>query len=332
MQKIIIGALALGLGLGAGAAQAQSSVTVYGVADAGVVLERGSAGGNVTRLTSGEASGSRLGIKGKEDLGGGLVASFVLENGYKIDTGTAGQGGLLFGREASVSLAGSAGKLSLGRQYSPYYRALRDVADPFCDGMAGTALNIFPGIVRVDNMVGYRSAQLGGWSADLAYGMGETAGNSSANRVMAGSAAYEQGPLTMVLAHHQVGDATGDVHARATMLVARYRLDGWTLQAARSVNQDLLGVGSKDTLLGGSWRAGPHRVLASYIDHRDDTLAPRKAHQSALAYLYSLSARTDLYTAWGRIVNRNGAVFKVGNATESGSGPTALDLGMRHIF
>jgi predicted porin len=330
MQKIVTGAITLGLA--AGAAQAQSSVQVYGVADAGVVWERGGAGGNVTRLTSGEASGSRLGIKGREDLGGGLAATFVLESGYKIDTGAAGQGGLLFGREASVGLAGSAGKITLGRQYSPYYRALRDVADPFCDGMAGTALNVFPGIVRVDNMAGYRSAQLGGWSAELAYGMGETAGNSAANRVLAGSATYDQGALSMVLAHHQVGNAGGDAHARATLLAGRYRVGAWTLQAARSVNQDLLGVGSKDTLLGGSWRAGPHRVLASYIDHRDDTLAPRKAHQSALAYLYALSARTDLYTAYGRIVNRNGAVFKVGNATESGSGPTALDLGLRHVF
>jgi predicted porin len=330
MQKLVVSALALGMA--AGAAQAQSSVVVYGVADAGVVFERGGAGGNITRVTSGEASGSRLGIKGKEDLGGGLAASFVLENGYKIDTGAAGQGGLLFGREASVALSGSAGKISLGRQYSPYYKAIRDIGDPFCDGMAGTALNIFPGIVRVDNMVGYRSPQLAGWTADLAYGAGETAGNSAANRVIAGSATYEQGPLTAVLAHHQVGDATGANHARATMLVGRYRLGAWTIQAARSVNQDLLGVGSKDTLLGGSWRAGPHRVLFSYIDHRDDTLSPRKAHQSALAYLYALSARTDLYTAYGRIVNRNGAVFKVGNATDSGSGPTAFDLGMRHVF
>jgi predicted porin len=330
MQKLIISAIALGIV--AGAANAQSSVAVYGVADAGIVLERGGAGGNITRLTSGEASGSRLGIKGKEDLGGGLVATFVLENGYKIDTGAAGQGGQLFGREASVGLGGSAGKISLGRQYSPYYRALRDIADPFCDGMAGTALNIFPGIVRVDNMVGYRSPQLAGWSADLAYGMGESAGNGAANRVIAGSAGYESGALTVVLAHHQVGNAAGDAHARATMLVGRYRLGAWSLHAARSVNQDLLGAGSKDTLLGGSWRGGPHKLLASYIDHRADALAPRKAHQAALAYLYALSARTDLYTAYGRIVNRNGAAFRVGNATDSGSGPTALDLGLRHIF
>jgi predicted porin len=314
------------------AALAQSSFKLYGVADAGLVLERGGPAGGGQNVSSGVASGSRLGVKGREDLGGGLAASFVLENGYGIDSGAAGQGGLLFGRQAWVGLSGSAGKLSLGRQYSPYYRAINDIADPFCTGLAGSALNIFPSNSRVDNSVSYSMPQTADWRAEVVYGLGEKAGNSAANRTIGASTTYERGPLTVALVHHQREDATGSNHARNTMLVGRYRAGRWSGQLARAVNQDVLGAGSKDTLLGGSVVSGAHKLLASYIDHRDDTAARRNAHQIALAYLYALSARTDLYTAYGHIVNRNGAGFKVGNATGAGSGNTGLNLGMRHVF
>src|SRR6188768_3568280 len=89
----VLGALASG-------AFAQSSVTVYGVVDVGVEQTRLSPGGNTTRLSSGIQSGSRLGFKGNEDLGGGLSASFQLEMGLDATTGAAGQGGLAFGRQS----------------------------------------------------------------------------------------------------------------------------------------------------------------------------------------------------------------------------------------
>jgi predicted porin len=330
MKKLVIAALALSMVVGA--ALAQSSVKVYGVADAGLVLERGGPAGAVQGVGSGVASGSRIGIKGTEDLGGGLAASFVLENGYGIDTGAAGQGGLLFGRQAWVGLSGSAGKLSFGRQYSPYYRAINDIADPFCTGLAGSALNIFPSNSRVDNSVSYSTPQAAGWRAEMLYGMGEKAGNSEANRTIGASTTYERGPLTVVLVHHQREDATGDNQARNTMLVGRYKTGRWSGQLARSINRDVAGARSKDTLLGGTALFGVHKLLLSYIDHQDDTPVRRDAHQIALGYLYALSARTDLYTAYGHITNRNGATFKVGNATESGSGNAGLNLGIRHVF
>jgi predicted porin len=48
--------------------------------------------------------------------------------------------------------------------------------------------------------------------------------------------------------------------------------------------------------------------------------------------VYGLSKRTDLYTAYGHIVNRDGAAYKVGNATDTGSGTTGINLGIRHVF
>src|SRR5690349_3263419 len=107
MKHALIAALALACA----ASHAQTQIKVYGVADAGLVAEFGAPDGNRTGITGGVASGSRLGFKGTEDLGGGLSASFVLESGINIDTGTSGQGGVLFGRQAWVGLSGKFGSI-----------------------------------------------------------------------------------------------------------------------------------------------------------------------------------------------------------------------------
>jgi len=86
----------------AGAASAQSSVTVYGLLDAGITSEIGGAAGSIVKLATGVQSGNRLGFKGTEDLGNGLKANFQIENGFNADTGTARQGGALFGRHTGV--------------------------------------------------------------------------------------------------------------------------------------------------------------------------------------------------------------------------------------
>ncbi|MBA5687650.1 porin [Rugamonas apoptosis] len=323
----------MALGMVSGAAVAQSNVTVYGVADAGLVFERGGAAGSVSKVTSGVASGSRLGFKGTEDLGSGLAANFVVENGYGIDTGAAGQGGLLFGRQAWVGLSGQFGAVALGRQYSPWYKTVRDVADPFSDGLAGAGTNMLAANTRVDNMVSYASPKLAGFSAELAYGAGEVAGDASANRTMGASATYSQGPLTVVLVHHQRENPTATAHFRNTLLTARYMFDNHiTGHVAYAVNRDLAGNESKDTLLGGTYTLGAGKFIASVINHQDDSVANLDARQYAVGYVYSLSKRTDLYTAYGHVNNRNGASFKIGNATDSGSGVTGVNLGMRHVF
>jgi predicted porin len=329
-HRYIVGACALGLS--ATFAQAQSFVKIYGVADAGIVLERGGPAGSTENVSSGVASGSRLGFKGKEDLGDGTSAFFVLENGVNMDTGTAGQGGRLFGRQALVGLAGAAGSVSLGRQYAPYYKVVRDVVDPFCTGLAGNAQNLFPTFTRVDNSVEYQTPKWHGVSADVLYGVGEAAADAARNRTIGASVGYDAGPLTLVLVHHQQGNATGTAHNRNTMLAGRYRFGVVTAHAAYARNRDVLGNASRDALLGVAVRAGAGRVLASLVVHRDDFGREAHARQAAIGYEYSLSRHTDLYAAYGHIVNRDGAAYTVGNATDAGAGTTGINLGVRHVF
>ncbi|MFT3757290.1 porin [Thauera sp.] len=116
MQKKLI-ALAIA-GLVSAPAFAQSNVTIYGVADAYVGF--GKHGENDLRGVQGGAlSGSRLGFRGTEDLGNGLKAVFVLEQGFDIDTGNEMGSG--YQRQALVGLSGAFGTVALGRQYAPGY-------------------------------------------------------------------------------------------------------------------------------------------------------------------------------------------------------------------
>ncbi|CAN7533341.1 porin [Pseudoduganella sp. LjRoot289] len=332
MKKATIAIAAFGLL--AGSAMAQSNVTIYGVADAGFVRETGGAAGHFNGLVSGVASGSRIGFKGKEDLGGGLSALFVIENGFNIDTGTAAQGGLLFGRQAYVGLGSQqAGTVTFGRQYSPYYRAMRDVADPFVAGWAGRAGNIMVANTRVNNMVQYASPNLSGFVAEAALGFGEVAGDSAKNRVYSTSLSYIQGPLVVALAWHQAQNATATDHSANTLLTAKYRASFAEGNIGYAKNRALGGIDSTDVLLGVTVPFGAaSKVFGSVIRRNDESKANKDATQWAVGYTYALSKRTDLYAAYARISNRNGATFKVGNATEDGTGNTGLNLGVRHTF
>jgi outer membrane protein OmpU len=108
--------VALALAGVSGASHAQSSVTLYGVIDAGLTWVNNTGGAHVVKFDDGISYGNRFGIKGTEDLGGGLQAVFVLENGFHLGNGQLGFGSTLFGRQAYVGLKNQWGTLSLGNQ------------------------------------------------------------------------------------------------------------------------------------------------------------------------------------------------------------------------
>ncbi|CDG80850.1 porin [Janthinobacterium agaricidamnosum] len=316
--------------MASGAVLAQSGISLYGVADAGLVVENGN--GRHTNISSGVASGSRIGFKGKEDLGGGLAANFVLESGFSLDTGASGQGGLLFGRQAYVGLSGTAGAVTLGRQYSPYYLALRDIADPFVIGLAGTASNLMETNIRINNMVQYSTPKVNGFGADVAYGFGEKPDSNTSNRSIGATLSYDNGPLTASLNHHRHDNVGATDQSKNTLLAAKYNFRVLQVHLGYADNKALAAVKSNDVLLGLTVPFGANSLLVSYIRHNDKSAANLDASQWALGGLHRLSKRTDLYLAYARINNQNGAAFKVGNATDDGTGNSGINLGMRHTF
>ncbi len=318
----------------AGAAFAQSTVSIYGVVDAGIVHESGNAAGtSVMKLTSGVGAGSRLGFKGSEALGGGMSANFLLENGFNADVGAAAQGGLLFGRQAWVGLDGGYGSTKFGRQYTPYWTALVTV-DPFAAGYAGVDANLMASSgVRMDNSVKYSTPNLAGFSADLAYGFGEVAGNASASRALGLSVNYVKGPLTARVAHHRVNNAAATDSAKNTMLTAVYDFGPAKTHFAYAVNKGVGSVDNTDLLAGLTVPFGAGKVMLSYIRKDDKSAANADANQIAAGYVYSLSKRTSLYTSYARIDNRNGAFYTVGSANGApGSGSRAINAGVTHTF
>ena len=314
-------------------ALAQSSVTIYGIVDAGLVRESGGPAGSTTNISSGIASGSRIGFKGKEDLGGGLSALFTIENGFNADTGTAGQGGLIFGRQAFVGLSGGFGTATIGRQYTPYYKTLRDIGDPFgAVSLAGRSGNLFATNTRANNMVEYLSPAFGGVRVDLAYAAGEVAGDSTRNRQYGGSVGYAGGPLTLQLAHHRIDNATATDRTRNTLASGNYKFGKVIGYASFAVNKGPAAADSHDMLVGVAVPVGPHKLLFSHVRHDDRAAPDMDASQWGIGYHIPLSKRTDVYAAYAVISNDNGAAFRVGNATDTGSGDKAFNLGMRHNF
>jgi predicted porin len=360
MNKTIIAAAILAAS--AGAASAQSAVTIYGIADAGLVRESGGTAGTVNKLTSGVGSASRIGFRGTEDLGAGMSALFTLETGYRIDTGEVDAAGTIFNRQAFVGLKSKAGMVTLGRQYTPWHQALAQVGDPFGTGYAGTSKNQFPDSgtnVRTSNTMMYTAPVISGISADLAYSAGEQAGSNSAGRQFGGSVGYSAGPFNLRLAYNNknsdVAAATGVVAVSRTigtntLLAANY--DFGVVKAFfaygvdKGFNSAPLGNGNNpfggvkptpstdgnEILLGLSAPVGSGTLLASVMRKDDKTSFNQDARAWGVGYLYPLSKRTNLYTAYGSIDNKNGAGYTVANNTESGTGDRAFNLGVRHTF
>ncbi|VVD93039.1 porin [Pandoraea horticolens] len=217
--------LALGvLGAFAGAAHAQSSVTLYGIIDAGLQYVSKTGGnlagtGNTSKnfqFANGNLQGSRWGLKGAEDLGGGLKAIFVLENGFNLGSGTLGQNGRMFGRQAYVGLSSAtAGTLTIGRQYD----SVVDFVGPYA---SGSQWSTFAGAhpfdndnlnnsFRVNNAVKYTSVNYGGFSAGGMYGFSNSANNGSTgsgfanNRAYSFGAGYANGPLSFGAGYLYIG-------------------------------------------------------------------------------------------------------------------------------
>lgn len=240
---------------------------------------------------------------------------------------------MLFGRQAYVGLTGRFGAFTLGRQYTPYYKSLRDIGDPFgAVSLAGRAGNIMALNTRTDNMVEYVSPAFGGFRVDLGYGAGEVAGDSSKNRTLSASLAYETGPLALQAAAHRVDNPAGTDAVKNTLLTARYKFKSLTAFVSHARNKGLGAADSRDALIGISVPFGPHKLMLSHVRHDDRAAANQDARQWGIGYLYALSKRTDLYAAYGVISNENGASFTVGSATERGSGDRAANLGIRHNF
>ncbi|WP_409219341.1 porin [Caballeronia sp. INSB1] len=197
-------------------ANAQGSVTLYGLIDEGfeaisnATTSGGAPGGRQFRLdaTSGLNS-SRWGLKGREDLGGGLAALFQLENGFELNNGRLGQGGALFGRQAFVGIESKQlGTVTLGRQYDSVIDYVGKLE--FGDSNVGTGHSAHPADLdnfnnsrRTNNAVKYTSNDYGGLTFGGMYSLGGVAGSVARNQIFSLGSGYRSGPITLGVAYLQ---------------------------------------------------------------------------------------------------------------------------------
>ncbi|RZT36404.1 porin [Cupriavidus agavae] len=182
-------------------AWAQGSVTLYGVLDEGVNYTTNVGGHSQVAMASGFPHGSRWGLKGNEDLGGGTAAMFQLENGFDVDNGRAFQGGALFGRQAYLGITDKGwGAVTVGRQYDSVVDYL---AQTSAGGTWGGYMFAHPydndnliNTFRVNNTVKYTSPVLGGVKFGGMYGFSDDPKFSN-NRVFSAGGQYARGGLVL---------------------------------------------------------------------------------------------------------------------------------------
>jgi len=207
-KTLLVAALS---GVFATAAHAQSSVTLYGLVDAGITYANNAGGHSLWKATSGTVNGSRWGLRGSEDLGGGLKAIFTLENGFNIQNGTLGQSSRMFGRQAFVGLASNQfGAVTLGRQYDSVVDYLAPLSNTGTQYGGTIAAHPFDNdnlnnSVRFNNTVKYSSIDYAGFKFGGTYSFSNSTSFAN-NRAYSFGAKYSWGGLNVAAGYLQTNN------------------------------------------------------------------------------------------------------------------------------
>jgi predicted porin len=347
MKKSLI---ALAVLAASGASFAQSSVTIYGLIDAYVGSNKtatsvpGQTVSN-TVLNSGGVDSSRWGIKGSEDLGGGLKANFVLEQGFSIDDGSAGKTNnyftpataattASFSRYAYVGFSGGFGEIKLGKTGTAY-DDVENSANAVFNSNLSAQTNTFRSsndyTWNPSNSILYATPVFGGFSGEVSYALGEnksvTTGESAGN-VTAFNVKYAEGPVLVTLGY-QTQKVTGNADAeKFTQLNGAYDFGVAKLQLAYGhVSQN----GTPDTNEYSIGVTAPLStalsVSANVAQSKDDaigTTAEVKRTGYGLGLSYTLSKRTYVYGGYRAETSKQNGI--------ADTDTSLFAVGVHHVF
>lgn len=344
------------------AAHAQSSVTLYGNVDGGVAFFNNVGGHNLYTTEDGNYIPDLFGLRGSEDLGGGLKAVFGLEAGYSLNTGSMTVSGQMFSRLAMVGLqSDKAGKLTLGHQPSFMF----DILSPYSTGyLAGSFYSFHQGnfdelanTFQFDNSVKYVSASYGGLTFGAQFGFGNHAGNFGEGRNYAFSVQYRAGPFSIGGVYASENDRylefsnlVGVKSLLGTPLpndgMVASNVKNWGVGASYALGDWLLHAmftQSRISTAGGDGNANTVDFGVNYQIVKADTLGLGVAlegfdgaHWSTftISNSYALSKSTNLYQqvlfqkAWGA----NGVASLLGAGRASSASQLGVVLGIQHFF
>jgi predicted porin len=333
MKKSLIALAALAV---AGAASAQSSVTLYGKIDA--VLQSTSTTGATNQgleINSGGLDSSRWGLKGTEDLGGGLSAMFQLESGFSADTGAVRGASTLFSRVAMVGVSGGFGTVSAGLQWTPYDNAWLDAMDynaasamnrAFYAGVHGDNGNT--GWGNAKNSIQYATPDMNGFNASVMYAPGEDAlPGVSASRYTGIGLNYAAGPLALAFGQETLTPQGPGSNTNGWILTGSYDLKvaslfaGYERASTPTTDETGYSLGAAMPLGSAMSLAGSYaRETTQFKAGGSDDLTSAFSTQ----LIYNLSKRTNVYGAYLRSEYTPGGGSSITSSTVS--------LGMRHNF
>ena len=332
-------------------ALAQSSVTLYGIVDAAVTYTTKQVGGSRTGIDAGQLATSRWGMRGTEDLGGGLKANFTLEGTLINDTGAGGLGfggnttvagatvgnaggasNSMFDRQATVGVSGGFGAITLGRQNTVLVDAI-GLAEPTSFAQAGNNPNVAYSLLnsgalystfgsndggaafRQNNSIRYATPVMSGFGGALMHGFGEQAGNSSANTYSGISGFFSNGASGVSLGYAKLSNRTDN--SKLTMFGggAKYAVtSGLTLRATYAQNKvDTTNRKIAVAGVGVDFLVMPALTLtgAYYNVKRSGDVEGKANHFVGLAK-YALSKRTSMYTILTHVKAGSTAAADVG--------------------
>lgn len=304
MKKTLV---ALAVLAAAGASFAQSSVTMYGVADGAIAKKTNQKWGGIASNTMNNGN-SRLGVRGTEDLGGGLKASFNFEQA--IDIGNGATNANTWDRNAYMAISGGFGEVFGGRRLSPNFYGIASYELTGAANYSALANQFtYGGPARNNSMVGYTTPTIAGFTATVATVL---AGNSvGGNEKYAMNVIYATGPIVAALTYDKNANAERNVS-----LGGSYNFG--VAKVAVSL-QDPAGV-KKGFTVGASAPVGPVTLA---IDVARDTGSATKSTDVVLEAKYALSKRTFAYAA----ALRDGM-----DSAAANKATTNFGVGVRHNF
>jgi predicted porin len=352
-SPISLAILALAAAAG-GAAQAQSNVQVYGLLDVGVENANNSSatGGSNTRVISGGMNTSRWGIRGTEDLGGGLKAVFNLEGGILMDTGA--QDGALFRRQAYVGLEGAFGRVVVGRSFTSVYDTVISY-DPmgfapyysWATSGPATGPSKYGFTTGYDNLIKY-AGTFGNLRVGANYAAGEQTTGVADSAKMGATIAYKFGPANVMATYERNNGntvaATGNRDENTVWHIgANYEtgplkfwavLRDYNLTAGRAATAD---VEATTTWGGVAYKPNEVTTITGAVYHVDvkNVAANTDADPTmyVLRYRYALSKRTDVHISGAYAKAKHGQLTGL-SRDDAGfaNSQRGVTVGMQHRF
>jgi predicted porin len=355
-SSLRLSAVALAALFGAlGAAQAQSNVTIYGAIGLDVIsashVYNGTRSGSVVKIDDNAIVNSRVGIKGDEDLGGGLKAIYDLESSINPDTGSART--QFWNRGAYVGLSGGLGTIKFGQQWN--------VSDDYMCGYFVCAYYspfLMQGFFALSdyysNAIKYTSPNFGGVEGGLYYSAGERSGHSSAGQKFQAAVNYTAGPFGIGVVAFSEKDPLGIGTNTMYAVGGSYDFGPAKLRAGLATAEvNYFYTGASGTTPESSTTTGAYKAklidlgvdvpitsqFSTALDYvkKDVTDSPDDTYFIRGRAVYALSKRTSLNFNVIYSKNSGGANFAFitegkGFGGEAGQTQTIITAGITHSF